>query len=238
MLKKIFQLSILHLYVRGQKLVLCQIHLKKGDRIVQDRLAVLAFPRIGRTQLLVHLLEFAHPVFEPFRAVIDKDIKNIAVRLRMHKVSIILDPPDRSILLDDAVLHIVKIIDAVRDLALDAPLHLIDIVGVYHPPECISCEPAKLLLCITAKNPQHGTVDIQQLLATACAVDKKTSRHPLQYRFDAGKCTRIKSHSFVIHFMLHMNPPLPSCPFFIFIIYHFSRQKNHKNEKGLKRNEI
>ena len=186
MFKEIPQLSVRHLDVCGQELVLCQIDLKKGDRIVQDRLAVLALPHIDRVQLLIHLFQLAHTVFHPLCAVVYENIKNVPVILRPHKVSVILDPAYRTVLLDNAVLHIVKIIDAVCDLAFDTLLDLIDIIRVHHSPECISREHTKLLLRIASKYPQYGAVDVQQLLVATRAVDEQPTRHSLQYRSNTG----------------------------------------------------
>ena len=117
----------------------------------------------------------------------------------MHEVPIVLYPPNRTVLLNNTVFYIIKIIDAVCNLCLNALLHLIEILWVYHPLKCISRKTAKFLLRLTSKNPQHSTVGIQQLLRLIRAVNKQPARHSLQYRFNCRQCMFAKSHHFLIH---------------------------------------
>ena len=148
---------------------------------------------------------------------------------------IVLNPADCAVLLYNPVLHIVKIIDTVCDLNLNALLHLVEILRVHHTLKGVSRKRAKLLLCLTAKNPQHSAVGVQQFLRLICAVHKQPSRHTLQYRFNFRQCMFFKSHHFLIHdessaFITFISFNLP----LFFLLYNiFDSKKTIKYKKSL-----
>ncbi len=134
--------------------------------------------------LLFFFLLFLHPVcllqqrtFSLFRSIADKDIKNISHRIAVNIMTIIIHPPDRSILSDNTVLYIIQIILAGCNLFPDTLLNGIQILVMHKAAKGISSKLPEFHHRITLKDPQKRFIGIDDLFCIICMIDKESSRH-------------------------------------------------------------
>ena len=111
----------------------------------------------------------------------------------MHKMPIILHPAHRAVLTDNPVFHIIQVFSAVRNLGVNACLHLIDILRMNKPFKRVARQLLKLLQRAAAKNTQHGMIDINQFLIPVGMVNKKAAGHPFRNLLNDGQRAFVKT---------------------------------------------
>ena len=121
-----------------------------------------------------------------------KDVEHIPHRLAADKVPVVLQPADLSVPADYPVLHIVQIVLTVGNLLPDAPLHLLQVLRVDHPPEGIAGQSAELLPAGAAEYPQQRGVGVEDLLLPAGPVDEEAAGHFVDDLHDVRKRVGIR----------------------------------------------
>ena len=92
-------------------------------------------------------------------------------------MAVVLNPPDGPVPPDNPVLHVIQVVLAEGDLLPDALLHLLQVLGVDHPPEGVARMGAEFRHGVALEHAEQCLVCVNDLLALRGVVDEKAPRH-------------------------------------------------------------
>ena len=150
----------------GHNLIGIQINIKDGIIIHAEALDDL--------QPLQMLGFLSLPLF---RGVSDKYIENIAEGLASDKMSVVFDPPDISVFLNNAVFHIIQVMLTAGNLLPYALLHFLKIIRVYDSAKGVAGQHAEFFRRVAAKDTEEGLIRVDDLLFFFRVIDEEASRH-------------------------------------------------------------
>ena len=89
----------------------------------------------------------------------------------------ILQIPDLALLRADPVADIVVALPAAECLRQDIAFHLLQVLGINHPPEAVAGKLLKFFHGAAAEQLYDVLVDIADFLISVCIINKEPARH-------------------------------------------------------------
>ena len=141
-----------------------------------------------------HLLLFAF-----FRNVRYKYDVDPAVGLRLRIVAVVVHPPDRAVLANDAVFRVVQLVIAGFDLLNDGRADSVVILRMHHAAEGEAGQGPEFLLVCAAVDIEYGFVGVNQRLGFLCPIDEKAPGHVPANFPDDGNGIVVQLKALVCH---------------------------------------
>ena len=191
-------------------LVCVQVHVTDGLIVYAQPLDDLQLPEILLVDepalliiclealLLFHVLADQQVPFQQhpiplLRSVPQEHVEDVPNAIDVDEMAIVLDPADCAVLAMDAVLHIVQIVLAGRDLRPYALLHRFQVLRVDEAAEGATRERPKVFHRIALADPQHPSVGVYDLLAPIRTIDQKAAGHLVHEPCQGRSPTRLLS---------------------------------------------
>ena len=112
-----------------------------------------------------------------FRDIGNENVIDPTVGLGLGEMAVIINPTDRAVLTDDAVLRIIHLFITGLDLLVDRVHDFLMIIRVQHAPEGVAGQLFKILQSVAAKDAEDGFVGIEKLLRLLRPVDEEAAGH-------------------------------------------------------------
>ena len=122
----------------------------------------------------------------------DEHIIETLVNVGRHIMAVVVDPARLAVPAEDAVFHMVLVIQTFNRLPLDRGGDGFVVLRVDHPPEAKAGQSPEVLQAVTAEDLEDRLVGIQQFLALVGLVNEEAAGHMLAQLFDDRKALLIQ----------------------------------------------